>query len=95
MKSCPRHDDADNLFTSSYLVAGTPASALASRCILAALSPDDDSYHHGADPTLFNNLGVLKSVAQKVQESIANERPLVSRPAREAKELLKSIDELL
>lgn len=77
----------------SHLVAGTPATALGSHCILAVLSPDEDSYHHNADATLFKSLSVLKGVSQKVQESIANEKPSISRPAREAKELLKTIDD--
>ena len=78
----------------SYLVAGTPPSSVASRCILAALSPPEDSHSHEADATLFKELGVLKSVAQKVQESISTDQPSIARPAREAKELLKTVEDL-
>ncbi|GBE83943.1 eIF-2-alpha kinase activator GCN1 [Sparassis crispa] len=76
----------------AYLTAGTPASVLSSHCILAVLSPDED-FHQSQDTTVFQTLGVLRSVRQKVQESIASEKPSISRPAREASSLLKSIDD--
>lgn len=38
---------------------------------------------------------VLPSVAQKIQESIGTEKPNIARPAREAKELLRKLDENL
>ncbi|KAJ3555288.1 hypothetical protein NM688_g2669 [Phlebia brevispora] len=82
------------LSSKAHLVGGTPVSALSSHCILAALSPDEDAYHHEPNTALFESLSVLQSVAQKVQESTASDRPAVARPAREAKELLKSIDAL-
>ena len=75
-------------------MAGTPATTLSSHCILAALSPPEDSHSTDADATLFISLGVLQSVAKKVQESAVNERPMVARPAREAKELLKTVEGL-
>ncbi|PSR76114.1 hypothetical protein PHLCEN_2v8664 [Hermanssonia centrifuga] len=75
----------------SYLLAGTPLSILASHCILAVLSPSEED-DDGNTPNLFQNLSVLKSVSQKVQESIGSDRPSVSRPAREAKEILRNLD---
>ena len=75
-------------------MAGTPPSVLASHCILAALTPPEDSGTHDADATLFRSLSVLKSVAQKVQESATNDKPSIARPAREAKELLKTVGDL-
>ncbi|OJA10082.1 hypothetical protein AZE42_06300 [Rhizopogon vesiculosus] len=76
----------------AYLVSGTPPSTLASQTILAVLSPDSDSdsddYPDPVD-TLFAKLGLLRSVALKVKESVANERPTISRPAREARDILK------
>ncbi|THH23082.1 hypothetical protein EUX98_g8100 [Antrodiella citrinella] len=68
----------------SHLLAGTPPSSLSSHCILVVLEDADYTI-----PAVFSS--VLPSVAQKVQESIANEKPVVSRPAREAKELLKNL----
>lgn len=77
-------------FTSAYLVSGTPPSTLASQTILTVLSPDSEDYPEPAD-TLFAKLGLLRSVALKVKESAANERPAISRPAREARDILKNM----
>ncbi|KAJ2980691.1 hypothetical protein NUW54_g10969 [Trametes sanguinea] len=74
---------------SSYLVAGTPPSVLSSHCILAVLSPDEDAEETDG-PNVFQQLGVLRAVAQKALESAANEKPSISRPAREARDLLKA-----
>lgn len=77
---------------STYLVSGTVPSALASQVILAALVPDKDYAGH-VDPsdTVFARLGLLRSVALKVKESAVNERSVVSKPAREVREVLKGI----
>ncbi|KAI0343486.1 ARM repeat-containing protein [Trametopsis cervina] len=71
------------------LLGGTSPSSLSSHCILAALVQSEEE----EDPSsnVFVQLSVVPSVSQKVQESIAMERPDISRPAREAKELLKSL----
>lgn len=69
-------------------MAGTPPSTLSSKAILAVLSPLDDWKVDGP-LDLFEKLAVTKSIAQKVQESASNERPLIARPAREARDLLK------
>ncbi|KAG1762385.1 armadillo-type protein [Suillus occidentalis] len=74
----------------AYLISGTPPSALASHAIVAVLSPDSDDYLEPA-ATLFAKLGLLRSVALKVKESAANERPTISRPAREARDILKNM----
>ncbi|KAI9068620.1 ARM repeat-containing protein [Trametes sanguinea] len=74
---------------SSYLVAGTPPSVLSSHCILAVLSPDEDADETDG-PNVFQQLGILRAVAQKALESAANEKPSISRPAREARDLLKA-----
>ena len=71
-------------------MAGTPPSVLASHCIVAVLSADEDGEYPGT--TLFHSLGVVTKVSGKVQESIGNDRPSISRPAREAKELLKNYE---
>lgn len=78
-------------FISAYLVSGTPPSVLSSHTILAVLQPEGPEEHVKPDETLFGKLGVLQSVALKVKESVANERPAIARPARDAREVLKEM----
>ncbi|KAJ7672704.1 armadillo-type protein [Mycena rosella] len=75
----------------SYLTGGTPPSVIASHTIVALLNPDEEN--DSSQPNLFQKLSLLKSVAQKVQESAANDKPFIARPAREARELLKELDD--
>ncbi|KAL0955554.1 hypothetical protein HGRIS_001793 [Hohenbuehelia grisea] len=75
----------------SQLVGGTPPGVLCSRILLATLTPDDDDDER--TPNVFQQLSVLRPVAQKVQESAGNERPSIARPAREARELIKELDD--
>lgn len=64
----------------------------ASHCTLALLSRlDEDEATPDEVTSIFKNN--LRSVAQKVQESIGTEKPNIARPAREAKELLKRLDD--
>jgi len=72
------------------LISGIPPSTLASHTILAVLSPDSDDYPEPA-ATVFAKLGLLRSVALKVKESAANECSAISRPAREARDILKNM----
>ncbi|KAF8131842.1 armadillo-type protein [Boletus edulis] len=74
----------------AYLVSGTPPSALCSHTILAILQPDDTERTQ-PEETLFGKLDVLRSVALKIKESAANERPMIARPARDAREVLKAM----
>ena len=76
---------------SAYLVSGTPPSALLSHAILAVLQPEQTDEPVRPDETPFVKLGVLRSVALKVKESAAKERPAISRPARDAREVLKGM----
>ena len=76
---------------STYLVSGTPTSAVSSLDILAVLRPDEPDERVRLDETLFAKLGVLRSVALKVKESAANEHLAISRPARDAREVLKEM----
>jgi len=73
-------------------MAGTPPSALASHSIVALLTTDT-----GSPPTTVPGpfRSVLPSIAQKVKESIGTEKPGIARPAREAKELLRNLDDSL
>ena len=75
----------------TYLVAGTSPSVLSSHSILALLT--DDGIPASTVPAPFHS--VLPSIARKVQESIGTEKPNIARPAREAKELLRKLDDSL
>ncbi|KAI6117782.1 armadillo-type protein [Pisolithus croceorrhizus] len=75
---------------SAYLLSGTSPSALSSQSILAVFG-SDDSNRLDSSETVFAKLGFLRSIALKVKESAANERPIISRPAREAREFLREI----
>lgn len=79
-------------YSRTYLLGGTPPSVLASHCTLAILSriEEDDASYEDVIGVFQNN---LRSVAQKVQESIGTDKPNIARPAREAKELLKRLDD--
>ncbi|KAI0764358.1 ARM repeat-containing protein [Trametes elegans] len=74
---------------STYLFAGTPQSVLSSHCILAVVAPDDED-DHTEGPNVFQQLGVLRSVAQKAQEGATSERPSIARPARLARDAIKA-----
>ncbi|KAH9002519.1 ARM repeat-containing protein, partial [Lactarius deliciosus] len=78
--------------TRVHLVAGTPPSVLSSYSIIAFLSTEDDT-PAAVVPKPFRS--ILSSIAQKIQESIGTEKPNIARPAREAKELLRKLDENL
>lgn len=59
----------------------------------AVLRPDEE-FENPDDPSnLFQKLGVLRTVAQKVLESAANDKPIISRPARDARDALKEMDD--
>ena len=73
-------------------MAGTPTSVLASHSILALLTADNDAPLDTV-PGPFRS--ILPSIARKIQESIGTEKPNIARPAREAKELLRNLDDSL
>lgn len=73
-------------------MGGTPQSVLSSYCLAVALASKDGEETNPAVDA-FRKLGVLRKVAQKVKESAANERPAISRPAREARDALKALDD--
>ena len=72
---------------------GTPASVISSHTLLAVLSPDEEGDSPTDGENLFQKLGLMRSVAQKVIESVGNEKPSIARPAREAREALRYIDD--
>ncbi|KAG6864935.1 hypothetical protein C0991_006286 [Blastosporella zonata] len=78
------------LIVMSHLIAGTPQTMLGAHIILAVLSPDNEG---DVQPNLFQKLSLLRNVAQKVLESIGNEKPSIARPSREARDLLKELED--
>jgi hypothetical protein len=62
---------------------------LSSHCILAVLADEDRQ----GNENVFQSLGVMRTVAQKVLESIGADRPAVARPAREARDLLRQFSD--
>ncbi|KAH7883448.1 armadillo-type protein [Phlebopus sp. FC_14] len=77
---------------SAYLLSGTPASPLASHTFVAIFAPETEPLVN-LDDTVFAKLGVLRQAALKVKESAANERPVISRPAREARDALRRMSD--
>ena len=72
-------------------MVGTPPSVISSQVILAVVSLDDDEDMDGGN--LFQKLKVLRRVTQKALESAATDKPFVSRPAREARDIIKQLDD--
>ncbi|KAJ7623265.1 armadillo-type protein [Roridomyces roridus] len=75
----------------AFLVGGTPPSVICSYTILALLTEDEEDYNSG--PNLFQKLSLLRDVAQKVQESASSDNAFIARPAREARDLLKALED--
>ena len=63
---------------------------MSSQTILAILSVSEDGEMY---ENLLQDLSLLRSVAQKVKESAASDKPIISRPAREARDILKEMDD--
>ncbi|KAJ7066647.1 armadillo-type protein [Mycena amicta] len=74
----------------SYLVGGTPPSIIASQTILAVVTPDEDAE---AEPNLFQKLSLMKAVSLKIKESLGSDKPFITRPSREARDLLKMLED--
>jgi len=66
----------------TFLGAQTPPTALVSVCILSVLE--------GA-PDAFATLGVSEDIVRKVQASVSSDSAAIARPAREARELLRTL----
>ncbi|KAF8161531.1 hypothetical protein B0H34DRAFT_383589 [Crassisporium funariophilum] len=78
------------IFHRARLVSGTPPSVLSSQIILAVVEEDDE---RPDGPNLFQQLGLMRKVAQKALESASNEKSFIARPAREARDLIKELDD--
>jgi len=61
--------------------------------VAALTPPEDEDIVYTEVPAVFKLH--TRSLAQKVQESIGTEKPNIARPAREAKELLRKLDDSL
>jgi hypothetical protein len=59
----------------------------------AVLRPDEDFESVDDSLNLFQKLGMLRTIAQKVLESAASDKPMISKPAREARDALKEMDD--
>ena len=54
----------------------------------AQLDPDSDLFVDG-ETNIFQKLGMMRNITQKVLENAANEKPVISRPARAARDLIR------
>ena len=75
----------------AHLVAGTDQTVLSAHVILAVLTVDE--YTSTDEQNLFQKLSLLRSVAQKVKESVGNDKPFIARPSREARDLLRELSD--
>lgn len=57
------------------------------------MSADDDEADGDAGPNVFQRLGLMRRVAQKALESAASDKPFIARPAREARDLIRDLDD--
>jgi len=44
-------------------------------------------------PNLFQKLKLMRRVTQKILESAASDKPFIARPAREARDIIKQLDD--
>jgi hypothetical protein len=44
-------------------------------------------------PNLFQKLKLMRKVTQKTLESAASDKPFIARPAREARDIIKQLDD--
>ncbi|GLB43526.1 putative ARM repeat-containing protein [Lyophyllum shimeji] len=91
VSSLSEHAELLRPIVTTHLLAGTPQTMLSAHIILAVLTPDEEVGQERRN--LFQRLSVLRSIAQKVLESIGNEKPSIARPSREARDLLKQLDD--
>lgn len=68
-----------------------PLLALASHTTLAILQHDGGDEQVQPEKMPFGKQGVLCSTALKVKESVVNEWPVILRPARDTREILKEM----
>ncbi|KAH6885450.1 translational activator GCN1, partial [Coprinopsis sp. MPI-PUGE-AT-0042] len=79
--------------TWSWVPHPTSISSYAILAIVDAQANPDSDHFTNHEPNLFQLLGLMKPVAQKILESAANEKPIIARPAREARDRIKDLDD--
>lgn len=73
-------------------MSGTAQTLLSAHVILAVLSPfGEQEYESTQEETLFQRLSLSRSVAQKVLESVGNDKPVFARVSREARDILRTL----
>ena len=79
----------------AHLLQGGNQTSISSIVPLRVLEAqtDPDSEFYSPEDNVFQKLGHLRSVAQKILENAANEKPIVSRPAREARDIIRNMDD--
>ena len=76
---------------SAHLVPGTDVNTLSAHCILAVLTAfEEDDTDDKALPSAF--AASLPAIAKKINENLGSDRVNITRPSREAKEILRRID---
>ncbi|KAF9266994.1 ARM repeat-containing protein [Marasmius fiardii PR-910] len=73
----------------TYLAAGTSPNVMSSHVLLGVIEVWSEAPEKKEN--VFEKLGLMSSVAKKVQESAASDRPDIGRPAREARDLLRNL----
>ncbi|KZV66749.1 ARM repeat-containing protein [Peniophora sp. CONT] len=75
----------------SNLVPGSEVNTLSTHCILAVLTAyEEDDANDKALPPVF--AASLPTLAKKINENLTSDRVNITRPSREAKEILRRID---
>lgn len=79
---------------SSQLVPGSDVNTLSTHCILAVLTAyeDDDANDKALPPVFAASLPIL---AKKINENLGSDRVNITRPSRDAREILRRIDPTL
>ena len=79
------------ILCSAHLVPGTDVNTLSTHCILAVLREyeEDDTDNKELPPIFAASLPIL---AKKINENLGSDRVNITRPSREAKEIIRRID---
>lgn len=60
--------------------------------MLGVVNTDSDDDDAGG-PNIFQRLGLMRRVAQKALESAASDKPFIARPAREARDFIRDLED--
>lgn len=78
----PGHEETEALSRRTFLTAPTPPTAVVSNVILVILEDAPDAFY---------DLEVVEDIVAKVKASIGSDTSAIARPAREARDLMRSI----